>query len=929
MDWRGALVERELEVAAIGVALEYAATDGRVVLIKGPAGIGKTRLLDVLRREATGFDVLGARGGVLERDVAFGVVRQLLEPLLARAAPGDRDALLAGAAAPAAGVLSLAGGDPGLVPSGLPRSLHALFWLVANLAERRPLVLAVDDGQWTDAPSLEFLAFLARRLEGLPVLIALAARDAEPWSHEVARSEIETHATVVRPAPLSPDGVGRLVHLAFGAPGPGALVEACRTATGGNPFYLGELLAEVARPGSDPTDVPIGTVRATVPETVARSILLRLGRLGDAAVRLASAAALLEDGALLRHAAAVAELPEPAVEHAADALVRASILTDVAPIRFNHPIVLAAIAGEMPPARRGAAHRRAALVLHAEGAPVDRLVPHLLRALPAGDQWVVETLRRAAATASARGAPGAAVACLRRALEEPPSEDLAGLLADLSRLEMATGDYAASAATAARAIDAAPGPAARARIRLPQGYALLAVEGAPAALRCLEQGIDEATGVDPELALLLEAELACQSWFTDEPHRVFDRIGRHRDLLGETHGERFVLAVLAFEALRHEEPAEVCTDLALRSLAGGRLLAEQSSQTLAYNVATVALLAAEAHDDARAAIVAGMADCRARGLVYAFGGICWMRGLLALAEGDLAAAEADERACVEHAVPTMVGIGVASLALVLLEQGDVAGAAGELARGGLLADARPIYVWGPYVRGLVRLAQGRPAEALADLRDVGRHATEVGGFPATLPWRAHSALALDALGDAEGAREAADAELRRARRLGGSRALGMALRACGLVAAGEARLAKLTAAVEALETSPARLDLARARHDLGLTLLRAGRRRQGREVLERSYDGARACGARGLAEAAYDELLVAGARPRRPTFTGVGSLTAGERRVAQMAAEGLSNRDIAQALFVTPKTVENQLGRVYVKLGVSSRRALGAALAPS
>ncbi|HET7720155.1 MAG TPA: helix-turn-helix transcriptional regulator, partial [Acidimicrobiales bacterium] len=108
-----------------------------------------------------------------------------------------------------------------------------------------------------------------------------------------------------------------------------------------------------------------------------------------------------------------------------------------------------------------------------------------------------------------------------------------------------------------------------------------------------------------------------------------------------------------------------------------------------------------------------------------------------------------------------------------------------------------------------------------------------------------------------------------------------------------------------------------------------GHRREGRDVLERAYDGAHACGARGLAQAAYDELLVAGARPRRLTFTGVESLTASERRVAQMAAEGLSNRDIAQALFVTPKTVENQLGRVYVKLGVSSRRALGDALAPS
>jgi hypothetical protein len=247
--------------------MKRAATDGQVVLIKGPAGIGKTRLLDALRREAAGFDVMAARGGVLERDIAFGVVRQLLEPRLARADPCDRDALLAGAAAPAAGVQGLAGGDQGLVRSELSRSLHGLFWLVANLAERRTLVLAVDDGQWADATSLEFLAYLARRLEGLPVLIAVTARDGEAWSHEVARSEIDAHATVVRPAPLTREGVGALVDQAFGAPGPGALVDACRAATGGNPFYLGELLAEIARTASDPTSVPIETVRATVPQS--------------------------------------------------------------------------------------------------------------------------------------------------------------------------------------------------------------------------------------------------------------------------------------------------------------------------------------------------------------------------------------------------------------------------------------------------------------------------------------------------------------------------------------------------------------------------------------------------------------------------------------------------------------------------------------
>jgi DNA-binding CsgD family transcriptional regulator len=300
--------------------------------------------------------------------------------------------------------------------------------------------------------------------------------------------------------------------------------------------------------------------------------------------------------------------------------------------------------------------------------------------------------------------------------------------------------------------------------------------------------------------------------------------------------------------------------------------------------------------------------------------------MLATRAGDLVAADADERTCAEHAVPTMVGVGASSLALVLLEQGDVEAAHRELEQAGLLGDERPLYMWGPYVRGLVRHAQGRAAEALVDFEEVARHTTEVGGLTAGLPCQAHIALALHALGDHAAAGRAASEQLERARRRGTPRLLGIALRACGLVSRGDARIARLSDAVDALEGSQAKVELARARCDLGIALARAGERRVGRELLERSHDAARECGARGLAQTTHDELVVAGARPRRLMFSGVEALTAAERRVAEMAADGLTNREIAQALFVTPKTVENQLGRAYTKLGVSSRLEVRPAL---
>jgi DNA-binding CsgD family transcriptional regulator len=304
-------------------------------------------------------------------------------------------------------------------------------------------------------------------------------------------------------------------------------------------------------------------------------------------------------------------------------------------------------------------------------------------------------------------------------------------------------------------------------------------------------------------------------------------------------------------------------------------------------------------------------------------GAAWLRGVLALREGDLLAAEAYEHDAVENAIPSQAGHTAAALALVMLEQGDVAAGRMALERAGLFGDvAEPMYLWGPYVRGRVLLAEGRSAGALKDFLDVGRHATEVGGFAGGLDWQGQAALALHALGDQAASEEAAARQLERARQRGAPRFLGMALRVQALVGRGEDRLARLAEAVGKLEGSGARLELARARCDLGVALLRAGRRSEGRAALEAALEEARACGARGLAGAARDEVRIAGARPRRLSFSGWASLTASERRVAEMAATGRTNREIAQALFVTPKTVENHLSRVYTKLGVSSRREL-------
>jgi predicted ATPase len=299
------LLERERELAAIEAALaEAAAGAGALVVIEGTAGIGKTRLLAAARRAAGehGMRDLAARGAEIEREFAYGVVRQLLEPAVA----AERDELLSGAAALAA---PLFGGTAG-PPAGSDAAfavLHGLHWLVAGLAARQPLVLAVDDAHWADVASLRFLGYLARRLDELPVALVVATRPAES-PPTVAELATEPTARLLRPGPLSVAAVAALVRAGMGEDPDVGFAAACREATGGTPFLVGELVRTLADEPIDPTAANAERVRALGPTTVARAVLVRVERLGPAARGTARALAILGPDAELRRVAALAEL---------------------------------------------------------------------------------------------------------------------------------------------------------------------------------------------------------------------------------------------------------------------------------------------------------------------------------------------------------------------------------------------------------------------------------------------------------------------------------------------------------------------------------------------------------------------------------------------------------------------------------------------
>jgi DNA-binding CsgD family transcriptional regulator len=200
--------------------------------------------------------------------------------------------------------------------------------------------------------------------------------------------------------------------------------------------------------------------------------------------------------------------------------------------------------------------------------------------------------------------------------------------------------------------------------------------------------------------------------------------------------------------------------------------------------------------------------------------------------------------------------------------------------------------------------------------------------PSFLPWRSEAAIAKLALDEAKDARRLADEELELARMFASPRGLGVALRAAGVVRGGRAGEALIREALETLEQADARLERARALTELGALVRRSNRRREARELLREALDIAHRAGAGPLATRAETELRATGARPRRVMLVGVQSLTASERRVAELAADGRTNREIAQSLFVTARTVEGHLTNVFRKLDLDSRDQLRGAIAP-
>jgi DNA-binding CsgD family transcriptional regulator len=932
------LLERDAELAALDALVGRGPGSRRLIAIEAPPGIGKTSLIVEARARArdAGVQVLTARGSELESRFAFGVVRQLFEPLLAQVSNQERSDLLAGAAALASPLF-----DPArfaAVPRGTDTPLailHGLYWLTANTATDAPLLLTVDDLHWCDSASLRWLAYLLPRMEDFDLSIVVGLRPAEPGAEPALLAQIvaDPMTTVIQPAPLSAAATAQLVRESVSADAGDAFCDVCHELTGGNPQLLRELRNWIVAENVDPTDTNTDRLREIAALAGSRALAARLARLSPEAVRLARAIAILGEEVDPRRAAALAELDERSAAKAMADLARVDIVSPQLPLGFVHPLVRAAVDETLTPIERESAHAFAAKLLTESGAEPERIAAHLLLVPPAGDPEVVASLREAARRAASRGASDSAVAYLRRALAEPPpSSTRAGLLLELGVAESLV-DGSAAAQHLGEAHASIDDAVQRAEIAALLGAQLFYLHRLDESDAVFTQALDELAGAEPELERIVEAGLISNGIFHPPlPESTERRLDEVRLRAADsTLGEKMLLALLAFRDARAGEPASVVVPLARRALAGDTMLKSDAAGGPHIRAGIVLAMADE--DEALGVYDDVLTEARMRGSITAFASAKYFRAQALVFRGDLAEAEAEAAeasvACREwgfHLLDPYIHIR----ADALVEQGRLDEAATVFAESDWAAwtpDDAPTYP-ARNSRARLRVLRGDVEGGLEELLEAGRGFDAVGGRnPAFMPWRSQAALALLQLGRPEEAAPLASEELELARVWGAPRALGAALRVAGLVEGGAAGRALLQEAVELLAGSPAKLEQAKARTELGAALRRANQRAKAREQLRRAVELATICGATPLAARAESELLATGARPRRVALSGLESLTPSERRVAELAAEGPTNREIAQTLFVTPKTVEVHLSSVYRKLGISSRSQLAGALA--
>jgi DNA-binding CsgD family transcriptional regulator len=932
------LLERDAERRHLEQAVSQAACGSpRLLVIEGAAGIGKTRLLEELQDlgVAAGMAVRWSRGTVLEQALAWSIVRQLLTQAVRDLTPEERGRSLQRAAARASPVLGL--GSDVTAPLQFSEALHSLYWLAVELAEHAPLLMIVDDVQWADRESIGYLNYLGNRLEN-GILLAVACRAGEPESRRPELDELRLipRQVALRPQPLSRSASDAIVGRLLGQRAQPDLCQRFHDLTAGNPFLLHELCRGLDPDGSDAADAVAGA-ETTTGQRVSISLLSRLARYPALAGKVVEAVAILGPSATLHRVSRLTGASEVEVANAIGQMIEAEILEQPDhTVEFVHPLLRRVVYEHLSAPRSQVMHAQAAALLREEAAAPEEIASQLLHAMPAAEPWRVAHLRRVASAALAVGAPEAASHYLRRALiEPPPSEDAHGLLLELGISELhhdprAAVDHFAQAHEMATSTEAG----STAALHVARAHALLGDFGS--ALTVLNQAVDELEDADGQLRRRLDsARLVFARWdyaSQELRHELFSDLRARADAGAEL--DRDERANLAHELTARGEDLDVAAESARAAIRNSPTISGTDAAFVLQltSVLVICDLSDEADEIARQAV----REAESRGSEVDACAALTLGTYCALRRGDLR--EAVERA--QSALALTAGVwntgAVAWLCEALAERGETTAANTLLRQYGFdelsptqAGDAPLGYQIAMliYHRGRMRALAGDRTQALDDLLLVGELAK---GWrienPAVLDWRSTAAGVLVALERPDEATELAREELRLARRWGAASAVGTALRAAGMADRSSTGTELLREAVGVHASAPARLEYARSLVSLGIRLRRQRQRLEARELLRKGLDLASRCGAIVLANQARDELVAAGAKPRRDAIEGADALTGRERRIAELVLEELTNREIAQALFVSPRTVEHHLRNTYRKLRIQGRSELASAL---
>jgi DNA-binding NarL/FixJ family response regulator len=949
------LVGRAAELGTLDRALAELDRGGSAMLeLVGEPGIGKTRLLGEVgaRANARGLLVLFGSASELERDLPFWVFVDALDEYVAGLEPHRLDSLDDGIRHELALVFPslsrfAAARGPALQHERY-RSHRAVRELLELLATAKPVVLLLDDLHWADAASVELVGALLRRPPVAPVLMAMALRPRqlpERLSAATERAHRREMLLRIELGALTESEARELLGDAVDAVAAAALYDE----SGGNPFYLEQLARSLDRTREDtPAVRELSLTDLDVPPAVVAALAGELALLSDRGRLVLDGAAVAGDPFEPELAAAAAATSEVTALEAVDELLGLDLVRDTEVprrFRFRHPIVRRAVYESTPAGWRLGAHARSAEMLAARGASATARAHHLVRSARQGDAAAVMTLRDAGDAAAQRAPATAAIwfgHALRLLPDAAPAEVRVELLLSRARTMVASGRFAEGHAALLQSIELVPADAVAMRVRLTTACAgiehlLGRHERAHARLASAIDGLRD-PGSREAAALMIE--LAMGGFFRMDYELMREWAERALSTarpLGDRPLAAAAVAVLAFasatsgatpeaEARRSEAAAlvadldddalalrldaaanlagaelyldryEEAGDHAERAISIGRATAQSEFIPLPYSILGQVKLLRGRLAEAAELLDNAVEGARLSGNVQALAGNLGNRSFAALAAGDVGTALATAEECVELTSgldQSLVCAAGVARAAALLETGDPAGAVASLttSSGG---DELPLIpgVWrAKWLELLTRcwLALGRHGEA--ERAAAGAQATAARlrlRMAASMGDRAAAAVALDA-GDPD---------------VAASRALAAATAADEVGAPVEAALARTLA---------------------GRALAQAGQRERAVAALKRAASELQACGALRYRAAAERELRVLGHRVHRRTRpgksggSGLEALTERELQIARLVVDRRTNPEIAEALFLSQKTVETHMRNIFRKLDLSSR----------